>query len=133
MGWAVVHEDTGRKFALRPGLSTIGRVAPACVTVNHATISRKHAELEWTHNGPRSDAAAAPLLLVRDTSKFGATSVNDVKLGVGGEREAKPGDTLFVRTAGTNRWPSSSSPQKGGTDNCKFSDGPEEVGIGDRE
>ena len=50
----------------------------------------------WTHNGPRSDAAAAPLLLVRDTSKFGATSVNDVKLGVGGEREAKPGDTLFV-------------------------------------
>ena len=87
----------------------------------------------WTHNGPRSDAAAAPLLLVRDTSKFGATSVNDVKLGVGGEREAKPGDTLFVRTAGTNRWPSSSSPQKGGTDNCKFSDGPEEVGIGVRE
>ena len=43
----------------------------------------------WTHNGPRSDAAAAPLLLVRDTSKFGATSVNDVKLGVGGSHSQK--------------------------------------------
>lgn len=74
VSWSAVVDINGRRHTLRRGTTIIGRGTDADITVNDASISRKHVELAW--DGTRAQA--------RDLGSTNGSRLDGSRLGVSG-------------------------------------------------
>lgn len=72
--WAAVVDVNGRRYTLKRGTTVIGRGTDADITVNDASISRKHVELAW--DGTRAQA--------RDLGSTNGSRLDGSRLSIAG-------------------------------------------------
>jgi adenylate cyclase len=89
--WSLIVRYPGerpRRIALRPGVTTLGRMLVNDIVLTDTAVSRKHAEIEHRpHDG---------LILVRDLGSANGTFVNLERLKSGGERQIGLGDVVQI-------------------------------------
>ncbi len=89
--WSLIVRYPGekpRRIALRPGVTTLGRMLVNDIVLTDTAVSRKHAEIE---HRPQDD-----LILVRDLGSANGTFVNLERLESGGQRQIRAGDLIQI-------------------------------------